>query len=372
MIDGINFSTIEAEKYWDFPKSYKGDKKIEIRNLILSNQYIGAIKKDGYYYRYVNDATNDYPELLSRNISKITNRFTDKIGHVPHIARTLAKLPSGTVLLGEIHFNDLSKTSSDVTTIMGCKQEKAIARQEAGDKLYYYIFDVWAYNGQSLMDMPIEKRIEILDYQIRPLVKSNPYIQCANYKIGEDLLELLDAALADGEEGIVMTKMGTIPEPGKRTSRKTIKVKKEIVYSLDVFFTGKYKSATRPYTGTETETWKFWENTRTGEKIGGLLFDQYVSGEPIEPVTKSYFYGWAGSLEIGCLRGDTIHVIGYLSGLKDEFKQMITEPNNQLIMCPCQVTAMQFTKDNMLRHAKFEKFREDLTYKDCEYSKIFG
>ena len=39
MIDGIDFQNLEAEKYWSFPKSFKGDPKEETRNMIFSGDY---------------------------------------------------------------------------------------------------------------------------------------------------------------------------------------------------------------------------------------------------------------------------------------------------------------------------------------------
>ena len=48
-IDGVDFSTIEPEKYWSFPATFQRN-KTEIRKLIMSDRYYGAEKrKDGYY-----------------------------------------------------------------------------------------------------------------------------------------------------------------------------------------------------------------------------------------------------------------------------------------------------------------------------------
>lgn len=55
MIDGIDFQELEAEKYWSFAKSFKGDPKEETRNMIFSGNYIGARKMDGAYYRFIKD-----------------------------------------------------------------------------------------------------------------------------------------------------------------------------------------------------------------------------------------------------------------------------------------------------------------------------
>ena len=54
-------------------------------------------------------------------------------------------------------------------------------------------------------------------------------------KKGEALLQLMYRSRAEGEEGIVITKASSFPEPGKRTSRKTLKIKKEIENDIDCF-----------------------------------------------------------------------------------------------------------------------------------------
>lgn len=35
IIDGIDFHNLDAEKYWSFPKSYKGDPKEATKNMIF-------------------------------------------------------------------------------------------------------------------------------------------------------------------------------------------------------------------------------------------------------------------------------------------------------------------------------------------------
>ena len=31
----IDYKELEAEKYWSFPKAYKGDKKLETKNMLV-------------------------------------------------------------------------------------------------------------------------------------------------------------------------------------------------------------------------------------------------------------------------------------------------------------------------------------------------
>lgn len=367
IIDGIDFQELEAEKYWSFPKSFKGDPKEETRNMIFSGNYIGARKMDGAYYRFIKDMDGNM-RLQGRSKS-VSGEYLDKLDHVPHLMSYFENLPNGTCLLGEIYFPQ-NEGSSNVTTIMGCLAPKAIERQEKGPKLHYYIFDVWAYDGQSYMNTKLEDRIGCLDEMFEDYAyNTDPnkcaYVEFAHYLRGENLWNHLRDVLEMGGEGIVMTKIGTVPSPGKRTARKTLKVKKELTENIDCFFTGRGTAPTRLYTGKEIETWKYWQDIRTGNKMEGLLYKNYKDGATIEPVTKPFFYGWVGSLEIGVLKDGKIYSIGYLSGLEDAVK---ADPGAQAMKC-IEVTAMEILETGGIRHAKLERFRPDLALTDCTYEK---
>lgn len=370
LIDGIDFQNLEAEKYWSFPKSYKKDPKEETRNMIFSGDYAGARKMDGAYYRFIKDMDGNM-RLQGRSKS-VSGEYLDKLDHVPHLLPYFESLPNGTCLLGEIYFPK-NEGSSNVTTIMGCLTPKAIERQQKGEKLHYYIFDVWALGGHSFMNLKFENRIcELNDLYNEWADNANHEcpaglceIDFATYYKGEELWEQLQKILAAGGEGIVMTKLGTIPSPGKRTARKTLKVKKELSENIDCFFTGRGTAPTRLYSGKEIETWRYWQNMRTGDKIEGEMFQDYQAGVAIEPITKPYFHGWAGSLEIGVLKNGEVYPIGFLSGLADEIK---ADAWAQRMKC-IEVTAMEILPTGGIRHAKLERFRPDLAPTDCTYEK---
>lgn len=370
LIDGIDFQNLESEKYWSFPKSFKGDPKEETRNMIFSGNYAGARKMDGAYYRFIKDMDGNM-RLQGRSKS-VSGEYLDKLDHVPHLIPYFESLPNGTCLLGEIYFPN-NEGSSNVTTIMGCLTPKAIERQEKGDKLHYYIFDVWAYNGKSYMNVKLEDRILCLDSMFEDWAEDANnerhgaigYIEFAHYWSGENLWKTLQKTLEIGGEGIVMTKLGTVPSPGKRTARKTLKVKKELSENIDCFFTGRGTAPTRLYTGKEIKTWKYWQNMRTGVKIEGEMYKEYAAGAALEPLTKPAFYGWAGSLEIGVLKDGEVFPIGFLSGLEDEIK---ANPGAQKMRC-IEVTAMEILPTGGIRHGKLERFRPDLAPTDCTYEK---
>lgn len=370
-IDGIDFSELPAEKYWSFPKAYKGDKKKETKYMITCGDYIGSLKQDGHYARFIKD--EDGNMILQGRTKSVSGEYLNKIDWVPQCYSFFDSLPNGTCLLGELYFPN-QKGSRKVTTILGCLKNKALDRQEKGEKLCYYVFDVWAYNGKSLLNTKIENRInDYLDYEILDLFKNEDYIVKAKYYEGMELWDNLGKYLASGEEGIVITKKGTVPSPGKRTARKTLKVKQEINNTIDAFVDGKYKPATREYSGKFIETWTYWENVKTKEKSCECKFDEYINGEPWEPVSKAYFYGWASSISFSVMKDNTPIHIGYISGLTEEIKKKITEPDSELIGMVAELTAMEIECINgeySLRHGKIVQFRNDKKAEDCDFSQI--
>lgn len=360
MIDNINFHNLENQRYWSFPSGYKKDSKMETRNMIFSGEYIGSRKMDGAFYKFIKNDDGTM-ELLGRSKS-VSGDYLNKIDWVPQLHDFFNNLPNGTCLLGELYFPE-KEGSSNVTTIMGCLVQKALERQEKGMKLHYYVFDVLAWNGKSLINENIQTRIAHLDK-----INFMPYTIKAIYYEGKELWEELQYILNNGGEGIVITRKGTCYQPGKRPARQTLKVKKELHETIDCFFTGKVTPPTKEYTGKEIETWQYWLNERTDERIQGEYYKEYFNGAPYIPITKPYFNGWAGSLEIGVVKENKVIPIGYLSGLSDEIKSNYKNYKGKVI----EVGAMEILPTGGLRHAKLIQFRPDLNIEDCTWEKIFN
>lgn len=364
IIDNIDFHNLENQRYWSFPSGYKKDSKAETQNMIFSGDYVGARKMDGAFYKFIKDE-NGNMELIGRSKS-VKGDYIDKIEWVPQLHEFFNSLPNGTCLLGELYFPE-KEGSSNVTTIMGCLPQKARNRQEKGMKLHYYVFDVLAIDGESIYQQNIEDRVDEIDI-LRKAYKNEKYVKIAEYYEGKELWDHLQETLNNGGEGVVITKKGTCYQPGKRPARQTLKVKKELHETIDCFFTGHATAPTKEYTGKEIETWQYWLNERTGEKLNGEYYKEYFNGAPLIPITKPYFNGWAGSLEIGVIKNDKVVPIGYLSGLSDEIKANYKDYKGKVI----EVGAMEVLETGGLRHAKMLNFRPDLTIKECTWEKIWG
>ena len=375
-IDGFDFGEMEPMKYFAPPSTWSDEKKREnARMKIYSGDFFGAEKKDGYFAKLIKDEDGNI--ILYSRSRGVNGKFADKHEWVPHLQPFFDALPVGTCLLGELYLPS-QPGSRNITSIMGCLKEKAVARQEKGEKLHFYIFDCLAYAGKSWMSYPAKKRFAFVD----DFGIGNEYTSHAHYVHGADLNILLQEVLARGDEGVVITHRDGLYEPGKRPSKTTLKIKKELKQTIDCFFTGVGSAPTKEYTGKEIETWSYWQNQMTGEKINAEMYKEYRSGCPIIPITKGFYHGWAGSLEIAVLRHKAgskckirgveyndmeVFPIGWLSGLPDEMK---ADPKKYAFI-PIEVTAMEYDGINhSLRHGKMVGWRKDLTLADCTLDKL--
>lgn len=381
-IDGYDFGEMEVQKYWAPPASWTDQKKKEnARAKIYSGEWYGSQKFDGYFAKLVKDENGNI--ILYSRSRGVNGKFADKHEWVPHLNPFFDSIPNGTCFLGEIYLPS-APGSKNITSIMGCLKDKAVARQEKGEKLHFYVFDCLAWDGRSNMSQTAFYRFDMVDKMGTIPTFDCEYVSFAHYVSGAELDTLLQEILARDDEGIVITHKSALYEPGKRPSKTTLKIKKELKQTIDCFFTGRGSAPTHEYTGKELETWQYWEHMVTGEKIQKELYKEYMVGAPVRPVTKGWFHGWYGSLEIAVFREAKgkkckingviyedveVYPIGWLSGLTEEMK---ANPNKYAYQ-PIEVNAMEFDYlTHSLRHGKMIGWRPDLGLRDCTLKKILG
>lgn len=342
-------------KIWKLPKG-KEDKLSEVCN---SGDYFGEVKKDGYWYEY--EAHDEGRYLFSKNVSRTTGELTEKGANVPHILSALERVPPGTILIGEIYLP--GGTSKNVTTIMGCLPEKAIARQKEGEKLHFYLHDIIYMNGHDLMDRSAIERYNILaDLYYGLELNEYPYIELAEAHT-ENLENFIADVLAAGEEGVVLKKKDFPYQPGKRPAWSSIKVKKHD--TVDVVIGG-FEDATKEYNGKDLPGWTYWE-----KPDGGLIQGFYYDQESFIPVTKGYFYGWKTAIRI--YAADYSSSLGTVSsGLTDELREAFRDRPEDFIGKVCEIGCMEKdSKEYTLRHPYFIRFRDDKTAEECTLENIF-
>lgn len=368
IIDNYDFYNIEAQKYWSFPASYSQDRrKKEAKEMVLSEKFLGSRKMDGSWEMIIRDNEGNF-HARSRTES-VNGGFQDKAEWLPHIIEELDFLPNNSAVIGEIYFPD-NEGSRKITSVFNCLKDKCIERQKKNGWLHFYIFDIIAYDGKSLLDTKFIDRIKLLNSLPRP----HNFIEFAEYKTGKELWELYYQILAAGGEGIVIVNESAPYRPGKRKARETLKIKQQLSDTIDAFLDGDYKPATRLYNGKEIETWPYWHNPKTNKFYNTCQFASYSTGtSSVEPITKAYYYGWASAVSFSVMKdGKPVH-IGYISGITDELKEGIVKNPEKWIGKVAALQAMMVEKidgNYSLRHARIDCWRNDKQKEDCDFSQI--
>ena len=370
-IDGIDFLNMEAMKYYSVPNTWSPERKKENAvSKIFSSSWWGAQKRDGIFMMLIIDEDGN---IIFRPRSKnVKGEFVDKKDWVPHLMNELFQsLPKGTCLLGELYL-PRDEQAKSTSAVMNSLKDKAIKRQEKEeDKLHYYIFDILADEGKSLVDTPALERFNLL-HEYYKVYGNRYHFEWAKYCNGKELWDLLQQLLADGYEGVVITNENAKYQPGKRSNSVSLKIKKELQDTIDCIMCGA-NAPSKLYTGKEIETWPYWFDELTNKKIQVTDFTKnetyksYIDGAPVVPVTKNWFYGWAGSWKLGLYKGRGITEIGNLSGITDEMKQNWKDYVGKVL----EVTAMEIMDTHGLRHPKLVRVRDDKSGAECTWESVF-
>lgn len=389
---------LEPEKFWSLPAAYTKEKReLEINHMINSGNYSWQKKIDGNYSAFICDFDGD-KRLISRGISKVTGeygRLEEKVFFFSDIAAVFNK---PTRIMGEIWLENAvdknigsilranptkslciqdkeyyQKTSEQIK--FSAKDKRDIENNEYhGQRLKWYIFDVWYYNGINLMDTPWIERQGYVQQAVQLI--NNPLVTCATcHPVTENIYDELNTLFSMGEEGMVCYNNNGLPEPGKRTAHKTLKIKRELESHLDVFITG-IEPALRNYTGKDVSHWQFWEDSRTGEKLIGDLFSEYQLGRSIIPISKGYYYDWPGAIYTAVYDKNGNEVpICKVSGLTEEFKNELRDNFEKYDHCPVTIGGMALSDSNgiSVRHPYLINIRsEDISIQDCTLEKIIS
>ena len=328
--------------------------------------WFAQLKKDGALYMYVKGLGGEN-YLFGRTVSKKTGLLTEKSANVPHIIEAFHDIPNGTIILGEIYYP--GKTSKDCVSIMGCLPQKAIERQKGSYGLiHYYIYDCLGYNGTSLLKYDNWTRYQVLQAIWKKHIFGSviPFTLELAAAVDTEIYPAIGAALAAGEEGMVVKKKTALYEPGKRPQTM---LKAKQVDNIDAVIIG-FKDPVKEYTGKEIETWTYWYNPETGGFLNGTFY-----GKGYEPVTKPFYYGWKNAIEIGAYDSDgQLKSIGTIaSGLTDYMKESMTANPEKYLDKVVEIQCMmKDNKEQTLRHGFLLKIREDKNSKDCKLQDIFS
>lgn len=343
-----------------------------------NGQWVAQQKYDGALYM-LEKIDNDHIYLFARTKSRKTGELVEKSANVPHIIEWAKSLPDDTVLLGEIYVP--GGKSNDVTKIMGCTPQNAIARQKGqgyGGFIHYYIFDAIRFNGHDFCNTGFVARFKkFQDWFYKQDI--SVYVEMAHIYT-DNFEQVLHDILSNGGEGMVFKKADAIYEPGKRPTKTYFKMK-ESLDTIDLVCIG-LEDPVRIYTGKEIETWQYWIERGEQDQNGafqwyplyGYHYKDYEHNPHIyQPVTKPWYNGWKNAMTLGAYKdGELIEVGRVASGFTDMMRQDMAENPDKYLNHVVECSAMSVTKDHSLRHPVFEQMRYDKNIEDCLWKDIFG
>lgn len=352
-------------KYNEVKSTESDAQKKKLAKKIANGDYIATLKRDGCWYRFIKDEQGDM-FLQSRTISKKTGEYTEKGDRVPHILKALSAMPNGTVLVGEICYPaEMKAISSDIIKVMGALPEKAIARQK-NQPLYYALFDILAYDGEDISQLPYEKRMEKLtklsEFDLPEFIELPELVR-------ENIEDKIDEWLADGQEGAMLMDKSQPYHWGKRPKWVSVKYKQHLADDVDFVIAG-FSKPVKEYTGKYPGTWEYWENTRTGELVEGV----YVGQPNYIPVSANYFKNLVGGLWLGLYKrnGELVRV-GKVANLTDGLREDITANPKQYLNRVVKISAMSIDySKRSLRHPRLVGWHEDKNSEECIYEEVFG
>ena len=243
---------------------------------------IEAVVKDGearIYTRNGNDGETYFPKLLTK---------------ATWIEAGEAIVDGEVVALGEDGMPDFSLLQELTTAQSG--------------RLVYQAFDLLHLDGRSLLGVPLESRKALLKSVLRP---ADRRVRFADHVVAEGLV-FLEAARAQGLEGIVAKHRRSTYEPGKR-SRTWLKIKVRPEQELVVggwtpgegaakdlgalvvgYYEGEGKQKKLHFAGKVGSGF----NAATRKKLRALLADLATDESPFDPPPpKDYKGRWGGELK---------------------------------------------------------------------------
>ena len=295
-----------------------------VNELPERKEWLYEVKFDGYRCLAGRDSG---VTLWSRRGNLFTNQF-------PNIGRACERLPPGTLVDEEIVALDNNGRIS--FNLLQHHRSKAQA-------LLFYVFDVLAYRGRSLLNVPLSARRKILR-EIFKDAKAAPIALSESLDASAD--ELVRVAKEFGFEGIVAKRKDALYESGKRTGA-WVKYK---VNRGQEFVIGGYT----PGNPFDALIVGYYEGER-------LLYAAKVRNGFVPQVRREVARRFKG-LEI-----DTCLFANLPERKRTQWALTKEEMKNCVWLEPELVAQIEFTEwtpDGHLRHSKFVGLREDKDAKE--------
>jgi ATP-dependent DNA ligase len=174
-----------------------------------------------------------------------------------------------------------------------------------------------------------------------------PYIHLTQC-ILDNKVAFKDKILDEGGEGVVIKKLDSPYLMGKKPKWVWMKIKQED--EADLIITG-FDPPTREYTGTSFDSWPYWKEE------GGIQI----------PVSKFYYYGWIGAIQLSAYVNGVLTKICTSAGMDEETRKDMTENGNLYLGRVAQIGYMEKTEAGYPRHPKFIALHPDKEAKECTW-----
>lgn len=322
------------------PASVKEDnikQTLKLESLLDSNEYIAEDKIDGCHYIMVAD------RFFSTELIEKTNNY-------PHFNTFFADLGMPNLILdGEINYP--GKTSQYCTRVTGSDPSTATAFQLKNGYIHYTIWDMLRTpKGTWLINEPLIKRRKILEYFYDNYIKGTEmeqYIRLTKW-VEDNKRNFRDSIWDDGGEGIILKRKDSIYVMGKKPAWQWVKVKNSD--TADLFISG-YEPPTMAYNGKDFDNWPYWKE---------------VNGVTV-PVTKNYYLGWIGALELSAYVNGIPTKICTCSGISEALRKELTEDQERFLGTVVKISYMERTEAGYPRHPRFMEFHESKVESECEW-----
>jgi hypothetical protein len=309
-----------------------------IKDILASNNYAAEEKIDGCHY-------------LCFGGFFVSTENIDKTDNFPHLRDFFQKLGMTNIILdGEVNYP--GKTSQFCTRVTGCGYAKeAIAFQNAYAPIHYTMWDILRTpKGTWLFKAPYKQRRALLEEFYNKFILPSDlrhYIHLTDMRL-KDKGQYFEELIAAGREGCVLKDLNSFYIMGKKPMWQWMKLKQKD--TADLILTG-YKDPKVEYNGIKVESWPYWK------EISGIL----------QPVTKDYYLGWIGALELSAYIDGQLTFVCYCAGLAEDQKIMIKANPDIYLGKVCKISYMEKTEKGIPRHPRFETFHEGKTPKECTW-----
>lgn len=308
-----------------------------MESILLSPEYDAEEKIDGCHYLCYGGRF-----LSTDNVEKTAN--------YPHLFDFFTHLGMPNIILdGEINYP--GKTSQFVTRITGSAADVARMNQQQFGLVHYTMWDILRTpKGTWLINRPYKERRAILEQFYAQFIKGSSMEQYIHLttRVSSGKKEFFEELIAAGHEGVVLKNVNSLYVMGKKPMWQWMKLKQKD--TADLFITG-YKECAVEYTGKQIETWPYWREVR------GVLI----------PVTKDFYMGWIGALELGAYVNGAVTKVCTCSGLDESLKAQISANQSNYLGKVCKISFMEKTEAGYPRHPRFEMFHESKTAAECTW-----